>query len=63
MCRGGQVLVPQQSLNLLQLAAALRAEFGARAAQIHAAKVADPRGFGGRHHHITRSPTRSSQGL
>jgi hypothetical protein len=38
MCRGGQVLVPQQSLNLLQLAASFAAEFGARAALMpHAA--------------------------
>lgn len=28
--RGGQVLVPEQSLNLLKLAAGLAAEFGAR---------------------------------
>jgi hypothetical protein len=56
MCRGGQVLVPQQGLNLLQLAASFAAEFGARAAQIMRAKMADPRGFGGRHHHIPDRP-------
>src|ERR1017187_9981446 len=32
--RGGQILVSEQSLNLLQLAAGLAAEFGARAAQV-----------------------------
>ena len=35
----GQVLVPEQSLNLLQFAAGLAAELGARAAQIMRAKI------------------------
>jgi hypothetical protein len=47
---------PSKSLNLLQLAAGFAAEFGARAAQVMRAEMADPRGFSGRHHDIPDRP-------
>lgn len=53
---GGQILVPEQSLNLLQLAAGFAAEFGGGAAQVMGAEMIDACGVSGRDHHIPDRP-------